>query len=308
MSRALLVAAFLTVAFDVRANARQELVGDGFELGRAALSPAGDRFLLVPDAGIGQQPLRVFLAAEIGHRLLSLSGSTATSSSDFSRLHIGTSWSLCPYFLVSAELPLVLREDVTVVDPAHEIPLLRLNKNSKVDAGDAVLGWRATVPGLNTPALRLGVLGRLWIPTGSQGDLTGDGTAGGRAELVTQSKLGLLQAAFAAGYEYRPPQELSGARLASGVTLGAAVGLDLDIGPVLLRPDVELVATLVAPGPNDVAFDRRSPIESAIGFVMDNGGWASSIHATQGLTQAPGLPEFRVFVTFTFVAQPLHEF
>jgi outer membrane protein OmpA-like peptidoglycan-associated protein len=131
----------------------------------------------------------------------------------------------------------------------------------------------------------------LYVPTGNQNDYTGDGEVRAVVPHVNAAgELGAFAYAAKLGFELRRSEVLAGTRLGDEFLFGAAVGLRLANGKLLLGP--ELYGSTVVEGG---AFRTAgTPLEVLFGghyqFARD---WRAGIGFGPGIVRGDGAPLFR---------------
>jgi outer membrane protein OmpA-like peptidoglycan-associated protein len=157
--------------------------------------------------------------------------------------------------------------------------------------GDLRLGADVRLVGRYRSPFTLAAGASLYVPTGSQNDYTGDGEVRAVVPHVNASgELGVFAYAAKLGFELRRSEVLAGTRLGDEFLFGAAVGLRLAHGKLLLGP--ELYGSTVVEGG---AFRTSgTPLEALLGghyqFARD---WRAGIGFGPGIVRGDGAPLFR---------------
>jgi OmpA-OmpF porin, OOP family len=329
---ALLSLTVTTVAGPAAADpALPPYLGNGFALDAFNPAPAGDRFLIVPDAAAAQDEatneLNARLLADRAIAPLTIQSSGGTSASQALNLDLGIAFAVGHTLALNADLPLVLKQRVWVDNSNPKIPPSSpVTPPSSGDAGDMRLGLRAPLPIVcGCSSLQIAGAADLWVKSGDQETLTGDGAVRFDVRLnVSGASSGEWAFEYAAsmGVFLGPTQRFGDAEtgfgMGSGIPVKAAVGLKLPgWNPRrgnAFRAAVEYVETF--PFSTDalasLSFARKSPGEmmftgsETLGTY--DGHFTLRAGVGAGLTAAPGVPEARLVlgIEYTTVANKHH--
>jgi outer membrane protein OmpA-like peptidoglycan-associated protein len=165
--------------------------------------------------------------------------------------------------------------------------------------GDLRLGADVRLVGRYRSPFTLAAGASLYAPTGSQNDYTSDGVV--RAvvpHLNVAGELGAFAYAAKLGFELRRSEVLAGTRLGDEFLFGAAAGLRLANGKLLLGP--ELYGSTVVEGG---AFRTAgTPLEVLLGahyqFASD---WRAGIGFGPGIVRGDGAPLFRAVASIEWM-------
>jgi OmpA-OmpF porin, OOP family len=217
--------------------------------------------------------------------------------------HVGASVNLFDRLRLGLSMPFALVQDgrsTTLAGASFAAP-----------SGDPAIGdLRAALDvrlfGEFKGAITAAVGGQLWMPTGSESEYTGDGSARLGPRLLVAGDLGPFAYAARLGYVYRA----SGGKLAnypirSEFTFGAAAGLRFADHKLLVGP--ELSGSTVVEGSGDAlrpdpdVFSRKvTPVELLFGAHYTESPVRFGLGAGPGLSRGVGEPDFRVVGSIEF--------
>jgi len=251
----------------------------GFSLLRFEPAKAGDRFFGVPDASVpGNTSSRVralVLANYATAPLLSRTNAKGQTVNVISK-QFSTSVELAylpiDSLLVSAGVPIVWTQ-------SGDSP----TTPSGVAAGDTRVGVRYALLGGENAAFSLAPAIDVWLPTGSQDKLTGDGKLRAEPALGIGGRSGAFVWAAKAGYQFRRHLDDGAAEIGNSFTFGAAAGLLILDDALQLGPEV-YGTTLTSPSPSA----RATAAEALFGIKVHAGNFVFGIAGGPGLSSAPG--------------------
>jgi hypothetical protein len=263
----------------------------GFSLLRFEPAPAGDRFFGVPDAyvpGNGSSRFRGMLAfnaalAPLLSRTDNATGQSADIVSSQFVSYLDLAYFPNKWLLLNADAPLVLSQS----GQGRTAP-------SGSALGDIRLGARVAVLGGENEALSFGPALEVWLPTGSTGQLTGDGQVRVLPKVALGGRLGAFIWSSDLGYLFRRAYDSGSQEIGGSLMLGAGAG-------VLLFDDVlqlggELYgSTLLAPV-HGLAFGaRQTALEALFGARVHASSFVFGAALGPGLGEAPGSTPRAVF-------------
>jgi OmpA-OmpF porin, OOP family len=222
----------------------------------------------------------------------------ATVITDQVFLHTGGTFVVGDWLRFGASLPIAIYqqgEDTRGIAIATSAP-------DKAALGDARLGADALVFGAYGGLLRGAVGARLFLPTGSRTQMTGDGTlrvaphvlfAGDYQGFLYAAKLGLAVRPWDGTFEGRP--------LGSEALFSAAVGVKAN-DRFVLGPELHGSTQVTRDAPLRT---RDTPLELLVGAHLNLGDDAQVGTAIgPGLTRGDGSPSMRVLVSFEWSPDP----
>ncbi|HLV20042.1 MAG TPA: OmpA family protein [Polyangiaceae bacterium] len=273
---------------------------DGFALNRFEPAPAGDRFFAVQGADPGGhlQP-RLMLLGQYAYRPLVLyreGGDERVGSivSDQLFLHAAASLSLWDRLLLSVDMPFAL---VTEGDSPSTGNVV-VQSPSGAAAGDLRLGARVRFIGEARGPLQLALAGYVWLPTGDEDKLAGDGSVRGVPALVLSGETDNLAYAVNAGVTVRGERQLLNSELGSELTFGGAIGLLLADRKLQIGPELYGATTL------DDPFSRgTTQLEAIAGARYRAGPIVFGAGAGPGFTDGVGSPALRAVASVAFAPE-----
>jgi hypothetical protein len=277
-------------AFDASAqtSSLEQPYPEGFSILRIEPAPAGDRFFAVPDAMVSGADER-FRAMLFAHETLAASivrtdndtGDTREIVSSQLYAHLDATFVAASWFDANLDVPLVLVQKGEG-PAAPDSPAF----------GDIRLSSRARLLGSEHAAFSLAGALDLWLPTGSEANLTGDGSLRAQPKALGSGRAGPLVYATALGLVLREHTDAGAAEVGTSLGYGAALGLSLIDDRLTLGPELYGSGLLVSD--RDGAFARASsPLEALFGVRGRFGAVVVGAGASIGLSEAPGVaPRF----------------
>ena len=172
------------------------------------------------------------------------------------------------------------------------------------EVGDLRLGADVRLVGRYRSPFTLAAGASLYLPTGNADDYTSDGVV--RAvvpHLNAAGELGAFAYAAKVGYELRRSEIVGGVRLGDDFQFGAAAGVRLASGKLLLGPEL-YGSTVVEGGAFRTA---ATPLEALLGlhyqFVED---WRFGVGFGPGIVRGDGAPLFRAVASFEWAPAYRH--
>jgi OOP family OmpA-OmpF porin len=252
----------------------------GFALSVFEPAPAGDRFFAVADASsFSDERLRLGLVGDYPTRYVlrrqdNVTGQSANVVSSQLYLHAGAAYPITDFLHAHADVPFAaVQKGDTASSP----------KGGKF--GDIRIGLRANLINPETEAFAFGPGVDLWIPTGSQSNLTGDGKVRVNPRLGISGRAGAFAYTANAGYLVRKKVNAGSLEFGDAFTFGAGAGVVLfddvlQIGPELWgnrQVSSKLSGAAV------------TPVSALFGAKVHVGDFAFGAAAGPGITNAPGV-------------------
>jgi outer membrane protein OmpA-like peptidoglycan-associated protein len=212
-------------------------------------------------------------------------------------VHIGGSLVLWERLRIAANLPLspLVRGDSSLVGTQQ------YKVNQGVALGDLRLSADVRLFGKYRGPITAALGASVWLPTGTRSAYAGDGKVRAAPHVLVSGELAMFNYALRAGFNYRARDgSFSGAELGSEVTFGAAAGLRMAQGKLLIGPEA-YGSTVVQGG----LFRRRgTPVEGLFGahYLIANQVRVGA-GAGAGFTQGFGSPEVRAVASVEWVPQ-----
>ena len=304
MSKAFRLAWFASFALTAAPAAAQTSSLDrpyaqGFAISRFEPAPAGDRFFAVPDASSSdvRLPLRAML---LGHLTLAPSLVRADNDDGQQRdivsrqlyAHLDGSVVVARLLLLNADLPLALSQDgegpAAPGSPAF---------------GDVRVSVRARLLGSEHAPFSFAPAVDVWLPTGSERDLTGDGTLRVGPRVIASGRVGAFVYAANVGAQFRRYVDTGSTESGSAVSFGAAAGALLfdDV----LQIGAELYGSGFVVSDHDANFaSRTSPLEALFGVRGRVRDLALGAAVGPGLSDAAGVaPRLLLSVAYAPVSR-----
>ena len=291
----LIMGAALTIGTPSIAQAQ-----DTFALNTFEPSPAGDRFFGVQGpGGIGHLDLHLMALGDYGHAPLVLyyssdEGKAGTLVSDQLFLHVGASFGLWERLLVSLDFPFALVNDSSAVTGAPEI-------SSGAALGDLRVGARVRLLGEPAGPAQLALAGYVWLPTGDDSKLTGEGAVRGEPSLVAGGLIGAFVWSVNAGVAIRPSAEFAGTTLGPQLHFGVAAGALFAKDRLQLGP--ELYGSTVLAG-EDSFSDTTTSAELMLGLRFRLGPMVLGGAGGPGLARGIGTPTARGMLSIVYAPVP----
>jgi hypothetical protein len=298
----------------------------GFPLDTFEPAPAGDRFVVVPDAVV-RDSASVRLAWDYAWNPLELRvGSTAINPSSFATYgHIGVAGAWVDIFQLSLDAPAVLSQSLGDLNLSEGFNSGSMGTAASTgDLGDMRVGLRVSLPKCALPEswrkndAGPGLEGDFWLPTGNADALSGDPEARFRILALWSGGVpvsfgirGTLEYAVGVGYQqyFASAGDVGVARgmpIRGGVAL-KVLALRIGSGEYFVRPSVEYTGVpFMASG--TVARNTQELVTS-LGVPLPEGLMVAFSWGT-GLSAAAGSPEGRFAFTFQYrgVYQPKRYF
>lgn len=269
---------------------------EGFALNPLEPAPAGDRFFLTPDATASGAP-RLYLmgfgdyaySAPLS-RQDNATGQTADVVSKMLYVHASASLALADRVLFNVDMPFAASQSGNAgnATPSGGKP------------GDLRLGARVAIAGTADDPAALGVGVDVWAPTGSADNLTGDGKARARPQLLASGKVGPFVWAGNVGYLFRKKLQTGSLEIGPALTFGAAAGVLLFDDKLQIGPEIQ-GSTLTSPQlPRSQPLQTEdTPVHGILGARFRIGDIVIGAGAGPGMTKAPGVaPRFVASVAF----------
>ncbi|MET0794443.1 MAG: hypothetical protein ABW061_23175 [Polyangiaceae bacterium] len=274
----------------------------GFSLLRFEPAPAGDRFFGVRDGYVPGNTSSRFRAAIMGNvpvaPLLSRTDNRTGKSIDIVSkqfvAHLDVSYIATRWLLLNADLPLVVSQS----GDGQTSP-------SGSALGDTRLGLRFGLIGGENKAISIGPSLDVWLPTGSTGQLTGDGHLRAQPMFTVSGRADWFVWSAGAGVQLRRQFDSGSQEIGTSWVFGAAAG-------VLLLEDVlqfgveSYGSTLITPL-RGTAFDaHNSALEALFGARVHARDFVFGAALGPGLGEAPGSAP-RVLFNVAFAPQLKYE-
>jgi OOP family OmpA-OmpF porin len=275
---------FTTVESAAQTNSLDQRYSEGFSIQRLEPAPAGDRFFAVPDATTSgaPEPLRATLLV---HETLAPSiertdndtGATREIVSNRLTAHLAGAFRATSWFDTSVDVPIVLVQKGEG-PAAPESPAF----------GDLRLSNRARVVGSERATFSFAAALDVWLPTGSERRLTGDGSLRMQPKALASGRTGPFLYATKLGLSLREHTDAGAAETGTSLDFGAAFGLAaLD---ARLTFGAELYGSALLVSARDAAFaTASSPLEALFGVRGRFGDVTLGTAAGIGLSEAPGV-------------------
>lgn len=282
-----LVAAALMVLMQARPASAQ------FAVNRFEPSERGSEWFVLDSLDFrGQTRPAVGLVGDYAYRPLV----SYNSSGHFQRalvndqlyLHLGASMVFWSRLRLALDLPFVPfndGKDTTIGTTTYKAP-------TKFSLGDAGVAADVRIVGEHGGPFQLAAGAKLFVPTGSRSQYTGDGVAHVLFRANIAGDIALFTYAAQIGFHFRPNSDaLAGEPTGSEIMAGGAAGLRL--GPVVLGPEV--YASTVTANPKGLfKVSTATSFEGLFGlhwqFVRD---WRAGIGAGPGFSRGYGTPVVR---------------
>jgi hypothetical protein len=265
-------------------NSLDQVYAEGFSILRLEPAPAGDRFFAVPDGTTSDADER-FRAMLFLHETLSApivrtdndTGETREIVSNQFFVHLDGTFVAAEWFDANVDVPIALVQQGEG-PAAPDSPAV----------GDVRLSSRARLVGSEHAAFSFAGALDLWIPTGSEANLTGDGSLRAQPKALASGRAGAFVYASSLGLVLREHTDAGAAEVGTSLGYGAAVGLSLIDDRLTFGPELYGSALLVSE--RDAAFARASsPLEALFGVRGRFGPVAVGAGASIGLSDAPGV-------------------
>ncbi|HEY4159873.1 MAG TPA: AMIN domain-containing protein [Polyangiaceae bacterium] len=274
---------------------------EGFSLLRFEPAPAGDRFFAVPDGSVpgnDSSPLRAMVLA---HMTLGPSLSRTDAAGQTSALikrqylvHLDAGYFPTSWLFLHVDQPLVAAQSGdTAASP------------SGAAVADTRLGARFGVVGSENAGFSFGPGLDVWLPTGSQAELAGDGKFRVEPLLAASGRADFFVWSTRVGYQFRRHLDTESLEIGNNLTLGAAAGVllfddVLQVGPELYG------SLLTSPARGGVGSGANTALEGLLGARVHVGDIVIGAAAGPGLSTAPGTAP-RALLSVAFAPQAKYE-
>ncbi|HEX3775005.1 MAG TPA: thrombospondin type 3 repeat-containing protein [Polyangiaceae bacterium] len=276
----------------------------GFSLLRFEPAKAGDRFFGVPDASIPGNTSSRFRALVLGDFVLSpilsrtnnVNGQTVDVISKQVLTDIDLGYFPSDDFYFGVDLPLALSQ-------SGDSP----TTPSGVALGDTRLSARYGLVGSENAGFSFGPALDVWLPTGSQDKLTGDGKLRAEPMLAASGREDIFVWTTKLGYQFRRELDLTSIEIGNSFTFGAAAGLLLFNDGLQVGPEIYGDA-LSSPHHGSAFASRNTVLETLFGAKVHAGDFVFGAAAGPGLSSAPGTgPRLLLSAAFAPQAPYQHE-
>lgn len=279
----------------------------GFSLLRFEPAKAGDRFFGVPDGFVPGNTTRFvtpegvssrfralvlgdFVTSPILSRTNNLNGQTVDVISSQVLTHVELGYFPIDSLFFNAGLPVVWSQS----GDSGTTP-------SGLAIGDARVGARYGLLGAENAGFSLAPSFDVWLPTGSQDKLTGDGKLRAEPAVTAGGRAGMFIWSAKVGYQFRRHIDIGSVEIGNSLTFGGAAGLlflhdALQVGPELYG------AALTSPSQDSMFAGRNTVLEAILGAKVHLGDWVLGAGAGPGLASAPGTAP-RVLLSVAFAPQ-----
>jgi OOP family OmpA-OmpF porin len=282
--------AFVFAAPAAAQSALDQRFAEGFSLLRFEPAPAGDRFFSVNDASSSDVP-EIVRAMLLGHYTLKPtivrtdadSGERREIVSSQLYAHLDASVVPLPWLLLNLDAPFALIQEGEG-PAAPDSPAL----------GDLRLGARARLVGSEHAPFSFAPAVDVWLPTGSEDNLTGDGSFRVLPKLNVSGRAGPFIYAANVGYLFREYLDTGSLELGNSVNFGVGAGF------LLVDDRLQIGAELngggfVASERDENFASRTSPLEALFGAKFRVSDVVIGGAVGPGLSDAPGTAPRVVF-------------
>ncbi len=283
----------VVLLFQTEAWAQDSLAqpfSEGFALQPLEPAPAGDRFFSVADGSVFQRSdknheaswLRLMLFGNYAYRPVltrtdALTGERRDIVESQLYLHADVSATPLEWLLFNVDLPFAAVQESELDAANAPGPAL----------GDLRLTARATVVGDDQSAFALGPALNVWLPTGSEENLTGDGHIRIGPKLNASGRIGWFVYTSSLGFLYRKQLDTGSLQVGPSLTFGAAAGILLFEDVLQVGP--ELYGRTLAISEADTEFESStSPIGAILGARVRLGDFVIGAGYGPGVSNAPG--------------------
>ena len=250
-------------------------------------APPGDRFFGVSDAQV--RGLLDGHAALVGsYALRPLRGYTLADGAEFITqqlwVHPGLALALADTGLLSVDVPIDLVERG---DPGYA------TEPESGKLGDIRATLRAALAGDHWKKWSLGAELHVYIPSGDQEALVGDGMVRAAPHLAFSGELQNLGWALNAGYLFRKHEDVLLGEVGSAITFGGGAALSL------LRQSLQLGVEVYGHSvtATELFSDRGTLVEAVFGPKLRAGNLVIGAGVGHGFTEAPGSAALRVLLS-----------
>ncbi len=256
---------------------------EGFSLLRFEPAPAGDRFFVVNDASASDVP-EIVRAMVLGHytlkpTLVRVDADTGERREIVSsQLYTHLDLSLVPvkFLLFNVDAPIAVVQNGEG-PAAPDSPAF----------GDIRVGARARVVGAEHAPFSFAPGVDVWLPTGSEDNLTGDGSFRVQPKLIASGRAGSFIYAVNGGFLLREYLDTGSLEVGNSLTYGVAAGVLLVDDKLQLGGELH-GAGFVASKRDDNFASSNSPLEALFGLKFRAGDMQLGAGIGPGLADAPG--------------------
>lgn len=277
------------------AAAQETFSFEGFDMQQFQPAAGSDRFFGIPDADVkGHLEASGSLIGNYGLRPFKLvdrsnDETVATIAQTQFYAHANGALRLWNRVQVGVDVPVAVAQSG---DGAA------IGSPSGAAVGDMRLSARGAFAKSDPASAAVGV--DVWVPTGSQSELTGDGSARVNPKLIFSGRKGNVIYSANGGVLLRKSQMISEASIGNALTFGAGGGVLL--AKERLQLGAELYGSAIFPQGEGSMFDGKStPLEALGGAKLRLRPVVLGIAAGPGLSTAPGTPQFRALASAALV-------
>jgi OmpA-OmpF porin, OOP family len=281
-----LVMALLSSSSPVRAQTSlDQPFPEGFALSPVEPAPAGDRWFTVTDGSVLREAdkpdLRAMLFGHFAYQpvLIRTDAMTGERRELVSRqlyVHGDVSYAATDWLLLNLDVPFAALQEGEGTGSA--VPGSAL--------GDIRIGARAAVVGGPRDAFAFGPEVFLWVPSGSEDDLTGDGALRGEPRLAVSGRAGVFAYAANAGVLIRKHLNVGSLEVGTSFSFGAAAGVILFDDVLQVGPEI-YGRSLLSSDANR-SFGETAPVGALLGARARFGDVVFGAGFGPGITEAPG--------------------
>ncbi len=223
---------------------------------------------------------------------------------DLWTLHAGAAVNLAGRVRFGLDVPIVLFDDGTSASVGAKTLLA---PDAAQTVGDTRLALDVRLAGEHGDPATLALGARLWLPTGTPENYVSDGTVRAEPRIAAAGDVGVFTWAANAGFHFgRPERWVGSTKLGQELRLGAAAGLRLLGGRLVVGPELGFGAVVLSepatPAPvNAPASGGAIALEGIFGAHFTAGMVRFGAGAGAGFTDAPGTPTFRVLLGIELV-------
>lgn len=271
----------------------------GFALNRYEPSAAGDPFFGVASpATPGHVVPRLALIGDYAHAPLVIrpasGGDGSKLVSDQLFLHLNASLALFDRLLLNVNVPFLL---ATGGDSPTAGGTTFTSPNSAA-VGDIRLGARVRLFGEPRDPLQIAFEARLWAPSGSRSEFTGDGRTRFAPLAVVGGEVESVVWTASIGPSLRPDRRLLDVSLGTELTFGAGVAVrvldkHLQVGP-------ELYGATVVGGAGNAFARNATGAELLLGAKYRVDAWVMGLGVGPGLGVGVGVPDVRALASVAY--------
>ena len=287
-------------------------LNQGFALEILDPSPAGDRFIVAPEATTERSfSTRVTFDTSLRPLDIRSAGTSATTDSRGEYAHVGLSASPWRFIRFSGDLPIVLHEAVFVDSPGNGLPpTVAAPTPDPGDVGDVRVGLRTNVGRVFETfapewAYHLALAADGWLTSGNSSTLTGEPANRVRGLLIWAGDAATpfpvtLSYSLAVGYQMFTANVPAEGHV-GGIPFRAGAAIETTVECVVLRAGLEAYGTVVPPSSDPISRNTR---EGLVSFSIGGRRWTATLGAGAGFSGAPGVPDARFLVSLQYRAFP----